>query len=134
MRFFLKSIFINLTSLALVSFLFPGLSYGGDVKILLLASLVFSVINFFIKPIIKLFLLPINLITLGMLGWLTGVLCLLILTIIVPQIELKPFQFNGANFAGFIIPSFYFTALLSLIGASFLISGIYNFLSWLTKK
>lgn len=134
MKFFLKAIFVNVISLSFVSYIFGGLSYGGDLRVLLVAAILFAVINFFLKPIIKLFLLPINLISLGLLGWLTGVICLFVLTIFIPQIHIKSFQYAGSSFAGFTIPPFYFTTLFSLIMASFLLSLTSTFIFWLFKK
>jgi putative membrane protein len=134
MKFFLKAVFVNGISLALVSYIFAGLSYGGDLGVLLVASVIFAIINFFLKPIIKLFLLPINLISLGLLGWLTGVFCLLVLTIFIPQIQIKSFQYSGYSFAGFTLPPFYFTTLFSLVMASFLLSLTSSFIYWLFKK
>ena len=134
MKHFLRAIFVNCSTLAFVAYIFKGLSYGDDLKVLLLASAAFALINFYLKPIIKLFLLPINLVSLGLLRWLTGVICLFILTIFIPQIQVKSFQFNGFSFAGFIIPSFYFTTLFSLIMVSFLISLTSSFIFWLFKR
>lgn len=134
MKQFLRAIFVNCITLAFVAYIFKGLSYGGNLKILFLASTIFAIINFYLKPIIKLFLLPINLLSLGLLRWLTGVICLFVLTIFIPAIQVKSFQFSGLSFAGFAIPPFYFTSLFSLIMASFLISLASSFIFWLFKR
>jgi len=134
MRKFLKSIFINGITIVLVASIFRGFSYGNDVKILLFSALALTLINYFLKPIIKIFLLPINLLTLGMFRWLTGVICIFFLTIIITEIQINSFQFTGFTYWGFVIPRFYFSTLLSLITASFLISLVTSFFNWLLKN
>lgn len=134
MKKFLRSIFIDSITLAFTAAIFPGLSYSSDVMVLLVAALLFTIINIYIKPIIKLLLLPINLLTLGMFRWLSGVFCLLLLTFIIPSISIRAWEFNGLNFEGFVIPQIYFSPVLSLIVASLIISLLSSFIWWLFKK
>ena len=134
MRKLLKSIFINAIALALTAYLFPGFSYGADFYGLILISAGFTAINFLIRPVIKILLLPINLLTLGAAGFLTNVVCLFILTIIFPQINIRSYDFPGAQLSGFVIPAWHFSILLSLIFASLIISLITNFADWLLNR
>ena len=53
-------------ALVLLAFLLPSVEYGGDVVGLILLAIVFGVVNGFIKPIVKLFSLPITAMTLGL--------------------------------------------------------------------
>jgi len=50
-----------------------GVDFTGDWKILLLAGLILGLINFFIKPILKLITLPLRLLTLGLFGLLINI-------------------------------------------------------------
>lgn len=134
MKFFLREVFINLVTLAFVANIFGGLSYNNDYIVLFFAALSFTAINHFLQPIIKIFLLPINLITLGMFRWLAGVFCLLLLTIVIPEIQVISFQYEGFSYSGFAVPAFHFSTLLSLIAASLLISLVSSFVHWLFKK
>jgi putative membrane protein len=134
MKRHLRSLIINLASLWLVAGVFSGVSYGGDYQTLLLASLVLTVVNLFVRPLINLLLLPVNLITLGAFGWLVNVATLYLVTILVPQFEITSFVFPGFSYQGFIIPSLNLSVFFVFILASFLISLISNFLSWLFKK
>jgi len=129
MKKFLRKILINIFSIWVVAAVFPGLTYQSNIKTLLIAALVFTVINTWVKPVIKLLLLPVNLITMGTLSWLNSVLCLLLLTIIIPQIEIQSFKFLGLTASGFVVPAFTFTVLYSLICASLLLWLITSFIS-----
>lgn len=134
MKKFLRTIFVNGITLAFASSIFPGLTYGHDLTALLLAALALTIINLYLRPIVKLFLLPINLLTLGMFRWLTGVICLFVLTLIIPQIQIKGFYFEGLSFADFVVPPFYFSPLFSLITGSFIISLTTSFIFELFKR
>lgn len=134
MKKFLRAIFVNLVTLAIVAAVFPGLSYGSTFKNLLFAALIFTLINLCLQPLIRLLLLPLNLLTLGMFRWLSGAICLLFLTLFLPEIKIVSFQMPGINQAGFIIPSLYFSTSLSLITVSLLLSFVSSFLAWLLKN
>ncbi len=77
-------------------------------------------------------LLPLNLLTWGLFAWITNVLALFALTTIVPQFQLMPFYYPGADFNGFIIPSMDFSTFWVAVMASFLIGVITQFLHWLS--
>jgi putative membrane protein len=55
-------------ALVLLAFLLPSVEYGGDIVGLILLAIVFGIVNGFIKPIIKLFSLPLTMMTLGLFG------------------------------------------------------------------
>jgi len=130
----LRTIFVNVVSLSFVAYFFPGFSFDSNFFILFFAAFVFTVINSYIKPIIKLFFLPVNLLTLGMFRWIVGVICLFLLTVIVPEFNIRSFYFEGFSYEGFIIPAFHFSIILSLILSSFFISLTSSFIYWLLKK
>ena len=53
-------------ALVLLAFVLPSVDYGGDIVGLILLAIVFGVVNGLIKPIVKLFSLPITAMTLGL--------------------------------------------------------------------
>lgn len=53
---------------AVVSYVLPQIDFGGDVVNLLILAVIAGVINGLIKPIIKLFSLPLTVMTLGLFG------------------------------------------------------------------
>ncbi len=58
-------LFINATALVTVDFLFSGIQFRDNGS-LILAAIVFGLLNTFIKPILLIFTLPINILTLGL--------------------------------------------------------------------
>ena len=134
MKNLLKLIFLNSISLITTATLFPGLNFSGKLTDLLFTGLIFTFINLLIKPFIKLFLLPINLVTLGLFSWLSSVLVLSLLIKINTHLTVTAFTSKALNYQGFVIPSLDFSKTLSLILACFLISLIFNLTDWLVSK
>jgi len=122
MKDFLRQSLINSFSLYLVSSVFPGLTVPRMVFNLIWAGIIFTLINRLVKPVIKLFLLPINLITLGLFGWLANVLVLLIATRLVASLTVVGFVSQPFSYSGFSVPGLTFTPVIALIIASFLLS------------
>ena len=89
MKSLLKKILINTLAIASVATFIPGLSYQNNINILLIAALALTLINIILRPIIKALLLPINIITLGLTGWLVNVVILFIATYIVPDFSIQ---------------------------------------------
>lgn len=133
MKKILRIFAVSLISLTIVAQIIEGVQISGGYQGYIITAFALTLAFFIIKPLIKLLILPINLITLGAFRWITNVATLYIVTLIVPYFETVSFYFVGYNYQGFIIPSFTVSQLLSLIIASFLMSIISTFLFWLFK-
>ncbi len=131
MKAILRYFLINLVSLWMTTEIISGLKVVGGFKALVLGALAFTVINFLLVPLIKVLLLPLNLLTLGFFAWLTNVIALYVLTTIIPYLKMSPFFFPGYDLNGFIIPSHEFSVLWVAIIASLLIGFFTHILHWL---
>lgn len=131
MRTGLRYFLINLASLWLTSEILKGFTYEGGIRSLLIGGVVFTAINLLLVPLVKIMLLPLNLLTLGVFAWVTNVLALYILTVVVPQFRILPYHFPGFEYLGFVIPSVDLSMLWVIIVASFLIGFFTHFLHWL---
>jgi putative membrane protein len=131
----MKSLFryflINLVSLWITTEVITGLYYTGGFRVLLIGAGIFTLINLILVPLIKILLLPLNILTLGFFAWLTNVIALYALTTIVPYFKLRPFIFSGYELNGFIIPGVELSVLWVAIVASILIGLITHILHWL---
>jgi len=134
MRKLLRLTFFNALSLFLLTLAFPGVQVAGGIIIYLLGGLVLSLISFFIKPIINLISLPLNIISLGLFSFLTNGLILYILTVLIPQISVRAFTYPGFKYAGFIIPRMQFNVLFAYIVTACMLAILDTFMSWITKK
>ncbi len=133
MKGLLKSIIVNSTAFYVASVAVKGFQFSGGVATLIIAGIAFALINALVKPLVSLFLLPFNLITLGLFSWIINVIMLHLLTIAVPEIKIIAWQFPGISSQGYVIPSMNLSSLQSLIIASFFISFITSLLNWLSK-
>jgi len=134
MKAFLRAILINLLVLYLVSAVYPGFTIYHDVKTLVTAAIIWLLLNKIVKPIIKLLLLPINLITLNLFSWAVSLITLFLLPLIVSGIKISPFDFAGFSYQGFSIPSFHINLFLSFVVASSLLNLFHSIIAWIIKK
>lgn len=131
MKTLLRYFLINLASLWITTKLIPGLTYAGGVKSLFIAAVAFMVINFILVPLLKILLLPLNLLTLGLFAWVTNIVALFALTTI-SDFQLIPYFFPGSTIGGFIIPPLDLSTFWVAVLASLLIGFITHFLQWLS--
>ncbi|HHY43400.1 MAG TPA: phage holin family protein [Coprothermobacter sp.] len=88
--FFLGKWLANFVVLALVSLVYKGLIYE-NLTAMILGSLVLTVAQHTIKPLLKLLALPINILTLGLFNLVINGFIIWIMASLVPGIHLKSF-------------------------------------------
>jgi uncharacterized membrane protein YvlD (DUF360 family) len=134
MKIFLRHVLVNLLVLYLTDLFYPGFSIRHDLKTLFSAAIIWLLLNKIVKPIIKLLLLPINLITLNLFTWAISLLTLFLLQTLVGGISITSYAFPGMNYEGFIIPAMFLGTFLSYLITSTLLNTIHNFIFWLIRK
>lgn len=134
MKHILRSLAINAFALWLVSQIFPqGIFFAKGTETLVITAAVLGLVNLFIRPLINLFLLPINLLTLGMFRFMVNVITLYLVTLIVHDFKISAFAFPGLTYKGIIIPSVSLNIFWAFVLISFCLSFVSAFLSWLSK-
>ncbi len=81
----------NTVALFVASWLLSGLSYGSDWWALLIAALVFTLVNFFLKPVLTILSIPFIIVTLGLFYLLINVFMLYLTHWIVPTFTIASF-------------------------------------------
>jgi putative membrane protein len=81
----------NTVALFVATWLLSGLSYGSDWWALLIAGLVFTIVNFFVKPVLAVLSIPFIIVTFGIFYFLINILMLYLTHWIVPQFTLATF-------------------------------------------
>jgi putative membrane protein len=81
----------NTIALFVATWLLSGLSYGNDWWALLISGLVFTLVNFFLKPVVAILSIPFIIVTLGIFYFLINVLMLYLTHWIVPQFTIASF-------------------------------------------
>lgn len=131
MKTLLRYFLINLGALWITTIIIPGLTYSGGFKSLFIGGLVFMLINLVLVPLLKILLLPLNLLTLGFFAWVTNVLALYALTTVFSNFQLVPYTFEGFSASFIVIPPYELSTFLVAVVASFIIGIITHFLQWL---
>ena len=108
-------ILINVFAIWLTSYLLAGLNFSGGLVNLIIVGLIFGLVNAFIRPIVKLLTLPINLVTLGLFTLVINTLMLMLTVWISDSLSL-----TGGLFENFLIA----------FVAAIIISVISTILSW----
>lgn len=131
MKPIIRAFLVNLLALYLLSRLISGFTYSGGFQTLVLAALALAIINFIIKPLVKLFFLPLNILTLGLFSLVINTGMIYLLTLIIRQIKIYPWQFPGISYQGFSAPPVTFNFVTTLIICALIISLISAIFNWL---
>lgn len=108
-----KSVLMNFVAIFVLSWLLPVIHYNNWIT-LLIVSVVLALLSATIKPILQLLFLPLNIITLGIFGWLINAAVLGLALFVVPGVSLQPMVLLGLQLG----------LVFSLMILSFLISII----------
>ncbi len=79
----------NSLGIYLASFLIPGFSFRGNFKILILAGLVLGVINFFLRPVLKILSFPLIWLTFGFSTFIISAFLLWLTAHFIPEIQIE---------------------------------------------
>ena len=77
----------NLAALWVASEIFDEMTYGDSFWVLILAAVVFTIVNWVVKPIVAILSIPFIIITLGIAYFFVNVLMLLLTDWVVPDFE-----------------------------------------------
>lgn len=133
MKGLLRHFLVNLGALWIITQILPAVSLTGGIQGLLIGAIAFMFANLLLVPVLKVLLLPLNLLTLGLFSWLSNVLALYFLVNVVPYFKIEVYHFSGLFWEGFSIPSVDFTVFQVVIIASFMLGLIINLINWIIK-
>lgn len=128
MRDWLRQSLLHSFSLYLLAGFYQGIIIPKSLVQLLWIGLVFTLLNLLVKPVIKLVLLPFNLLAFGLLSWVSQALVLFLAVKIVPGLSVIGFTTPVWHQAGFSIPALEINLLIGYILASILLNLLYKLL------
>ena len=131
MRKIIVKVLATAAGFYIAQYFLSGIHLDNSWSAYLIASLVFVIFNFLLSPIIKLLLLPINLLTLGLFRWLTNVLVLYLFDLVYDGIRITSFTYAGLTSAIISLPSTPLNLFWVLVFASFLMSLTYSLITTL---
>jgi putative membrane protein len=77
----------NLAALWVASELLDGMTYGDEFGVLLIAAVVFTIVNWIVKPVVAILSIPLIIVTLGVAYFFVNVLMLLLTDWVVGDFE-----------------------------------------------
>ena len=90
MRKLLYCIIVGFLGFYLATILIPGVSVEGDfantIKVLFFAGIVLGLVNFFIKPLLKIITIPLRVITFGLFGLVINTAIIWFIDILFPEL------------------------------------------------
>ncbi len=128
MRHILKSILITIATVYIAFTLVPTIDLGTDPTNILVFIGGLWVISQVVSPIFSVVLLPVNLLTFGLLSLVLNVAFVFALMNFVPGFVVKAYNFPGVNIEGIVLPSYYFTQILTVILLALTITTIQKIL------
>jgi putative membrane protein len=102
----------NAVALYVAAALLAGIAYGDSGWTLVVAAAVFTLVNMWLRPVVRLLSLPFIILTLGLFLFVVNVLMLYVTDWLVPEFEIHSF---GAGLLGAIVVSVVNWALNALI-------------------
>ncbi len=97
-------------------------------------AFILAIFEIFLKPVVKLLLLPINLITLGLFRSLINTLGLYLGLFLLADFSLKDVNFTGLTWQGFSLPPFHYNGFVSVYISSLAVSFIFYFFRLMLKN
>lgn len=134
MKKLLRSVVFHVFALWLTSAMIPALSISGNLWGMLSAGFTLAIMMILLKPLISLILLPVNILTLGLLGWFVNVIVLYLWTALVPQVTLQSWSFPGLSWGGFVVPTASVSYTWTLIIVSLVITAIVTVLGNINEE
>ncbi len=131
MKSLIRTLILNIAVIFFAAWILPGLSYSQNLETLIFAAITLALLNIFVRPLLKLLMLPINLLTLGIFSWVVNVFLLYLATRLIPGFAISAFDFGGLDYQGIVLPAMRVTTFASFALSSFLISLLTSFLGWL---
>ncbi len=90
-RKFVLRCLVNFLGLWTAASLLTGISYGDKLRVLVIAAIIFSIVNALIRPLVVILSLPAILITLGLFTLIVNTLMLYLVTVIYPRFQIESF-------------------------------------------
>lgn len=134
MKHLIRMFLFNVFALWLTSEWIPALVAPGGWQTILFAGFTLSLLMLIVAPLLKILFIPINIITFGLLSWCINVIVIYLLTVFVPEIQIRPFVFQGGSWSGFVIPSMSISYLWALILTSLCISTLTDILHYVSEE
>lgn len=132
MKRILRIFIVESVALYLISQMTDGLNFQNGTQGLLVTAFALGIASLLVKPVINLFLLPLNLLTFGLFRFLTNTITIFIVDLVTQEFLITSFTLKGFKSELLVIPQLSLpSGPLSYIAFSLLISLVTGVIYWL---
>ena len=133
MKTIIRSVAIYTLALFFIPQIIPGFTIDGNFVTLLIGAATLALMFLVLKPILNIISFPVNMLTLGLFSIVVNAFILYLLTVLVTDITIQPFNYPKTNIWGVIIPVIYFNTFFAYLFSAFVLSCINSVIRWLIK-
>lgn len=119
--------------LFLTSWIVPGFVVSKDIVTFSLITGALVLANWFIKPILKIIFLPLNIATFGLFSIVINALILYGISYVLSGITISAWTFQGAEYSGFQIPEISFGIIGTYVVSGCIIGIVTTTVKWLVE-
>ena len=134
MKRFLRRWFIQLIALEFTQWVVPAFVFGQGLRTQFTVAFALALFDTFLKPVLKILLLPLNLLTLGAFRWLLNLFALALAVFFLPHFQIAPYTFPGGEWQGFVAPPISFGRWQTLVLLSFVLNLMVVLIRWISRK
>lgn len=128
MRHYLKQLIIAVVAFYAAYTLVPTIGLGNDPQNILIFIGGILLISLVIQPLFSIVLLPINIMTLGLVSLVLNIALIFALIRLLPGFNVAPYDFPGANIQGFVIPAAKLTQISTILAVAIIITLVQKIL------
>ncbi|MBI3282488.1 phage holin family protein [Candidatus Curtissbacteria bacterium] len=128
MRHYVKALIISAIAFYIAYSLVPTISLGPDPKNIAVVLGGIFITSMAIHPIFSLILLPINLLSFGLLSLALNIALIFALIRFLPGFAIGAYDFPGANIEGFIVPALPMNQLGTIVAVALIITVVQKIL------
>lgn len=129
MRRLIVSLLASAIALAVSSYLIAGFHITPTWDTYLVGSLLYLALSYLVGPVIKLLLLPLNLLTLGLFRWVSSVLVFYLFDLLYQGVSVRAYDFGGLNTQVLSLPPGHVTFFWTLVLSTLVMSLTYSLFS-----
>lgn len=134
MKKIIQEIYIYSFALYVTTLLLPGIKIIGGLESIILGGIILAVAYVIVKPLLNVFTLPLNFITVSLFSFALSVGILYAITKVYTRLRITEFEFPGFNLYTIDIKPFHVSLILSYIIISVTIYLISKLLTWLFES
>lgn len=128
MRHYLKSIILTISTAYIAYRLVPTIEISPDPKNILILIAGLWIISQLVNPLFSLVLLPVNILTFGLVTLILNIALIFALLNFLPGFFISAYNFPGANIDGVILPPFSFNQVTTVVLVAAIITTVQKIL------